>query len=130
MSLDYWRRWPAPLTFTNPGDEAIGVVIGTGDPRDQWPELHLKQDDGIVRIVRITQARLRELLGELVPCEGDWLRIVYTGDAKKAAPGKSPTKEFTVEIRRAKDPGSRGGTGSGGVRGSAPPPENTLGARK
>jgi hypothetical protein len=100
LSLDYWRRWPVPLTFEKPGDKAEGVIVAEGDPRQKWPEIHVRQDDGIVRIVRVTQTKLREKVGVLAPCQGDWIKIVYIGDAKKAAPGMNPTKEFTVEVRR------------------------------
>lgn len=100
MSADYWKRWPVPLTFTKAGDEAIGEIVALGDMKEKWPELHVRQADGIVRVVRVTQARLHELLGELTPGVGDRVRIRYTGDAPKAAPGMSPAKEFTVEIRR------------------------------
>jgi hypothetical protein len=100
VTADYWKRWPVPLTFANPGDEATGEIIATGDLRDKCPELHIRQADGIVRIVRITHARLHELLGELTPGVGDRVRIRYTGDAEKALPGMNPAKEFTVEIKR------------------------------
>jgi hypothetical protein len=109
VSGDYWKNWPVPLTFTEPNDEATGEIIALGDLKEKWPELHIRQADGIVRTVRITHARLHELLGEQKPCAGDRIRIRYTGDAPKTAPGMSPTKQFTVEIRR---PDSRppGGT--------------------
>jgi hypothetical protein len=113
VSVDYWKKWPVPLTFTEAGDEATGEIIALGDLREKWPELHIRQADGIVRIVRVTQARLHELLGEAVPCAGDRIRIRYTGDAQKAAPGMSPAKEFTVELRRAGSQPPAGTDGSG-----------------
>lgn len=109
MSLDYWKRWPAPLTFTNPGDKAEGEVIIPVDTRTQTPELHVRQKDGMVRVVRVTHARLHELLAEILPNAGDRIRIVYTGDGK-AAPGMSPAKQFTVQIRRAGSPPPDGDT--------------------
>lgn len=99
MSTEYWRKWPVPLTFTKPGDEAVGEIVAM-IPDGKTPELHLRQADGIVRVLRVTQARLHELLGEAVPCLGDRIRVRYIGDGK-AMPGMSPAKEFTVEIRRA-----------------------------
>lgn len=107
MTADYWKRWPVPFTFTAAGDEATGTIVGLGDLKEKWPELHIRQADGLVRVVRVTQVRLHELLGELIPCVGDRVRIRYIGDAPKAAPGMSPVKEFTVEIRR-QDPQSQG----------------------
>lgn len=116
MTVDYWKRWPAPLTFTNIGDEAVGEVVAPADVDTKFPELHIKQDDGIVRVVRVTHARLHELLVERIPQAGDRIRIRYIGDGK-AAPGMAPAKQFTVEIKRKGSPPQGGGTG---VRGSAP----------
>jgi hypothetical protein len=126
VTADYWKRWPTPLTFTEIGDEATGVIVALGDLKEKWPEIHVRQADGIVRIVRVTQARLHELLGELIPCVNDRIRIRYTGDGK-AMPGMAPAKQFTVEIKRAEDPGPGDGTDKG-IRGSAS--ENVTGAGK
>lgn len=104
MSGDYWNRWPIPLTFTEPGDKVEGVIVAFGDMRDKYPQIHVRTADGKVRVVNITQARLHEQLGELAPGEGDRIRITYAGEAPKAAPGMNPTKEFTVELKRAAGP--------------------------
>lgn len=99
MSADYWKKWPVPFTFLEPGDEATGQVVGFGDLREKWPEVHIRDGEGRVRIVRVTQTRLHELLCEQEPDVGDRIRIRFTG-LGKAMPGMSAPKEFTVEIRR------------------------------
>lgn len=126
MSADYWRHWPAPLTFTKPGDKAEGEIVAEGDLDEKWPELYIRQADGIVRVVRVTHARLHELLAEALPRVGDRIRIRYVGDAKKAAPGMSPAKEFTVEVRRqgSQSPGRPAATTST----NAETAENSRGA--
>lgn len=106
MSADYWRRWPAPLTFTDVGDEVDGVIVSLGDLKERWPELHIRQADGLIRVVRVTQARLHEQLAERKPGVGDRIKITYTGEAAKAVPGMSPAKEFTVKVGRAGTPAS------------------------
>lgn len=126
MSADYWRRWPAPLTFLEPGDEAVGDVVALGDPSEKWPELHLRQADGIIRVVRVTQTRLHELLSEAVPCVGDRVRIRFTG-LGKAMPGMSAPKEFTVEVRRK---GSQPRTGTDNGTSGETTSENASGAGK
>lgn len=125
MSAGYWKKWPVPLTFTEPGDEATGVIVATDDS-EKWPVLHIQQSDGIIRVVRVTQARLHELLGEKAPDVGDKVRIRYIGPAAKAAPGMSPAKEFTVEVRRRN---SRPPDGTDtGISGETKQPENVPGA--
>ena len=61
------------------------------------------------------------------PVKGDALRITYTGEAERAAPGMSKAKLFTVEVRRpgSQSPGGTGSEASGDVE-----PENTPGTGK
>lgn len=124
---DYLKRWPAPKTLTNPGDEIKGTLIAWDAYSEKYPVMHIQTADGLVRIVRVTQVRLHERLADLNPNLGDRIWIRYDGPAPKAAPGMTPTKEFTVEVRRPKDPGPGDGPDKG-IRGSAS--DNASGARK
>lgn len=101
MSADYLRRWPAPKTFTEPGDEIRGTLIGWDPLSEKYPVIHIQTADGMVRIVRVTQVRLHEQLAELDPDVGDRLLIRYDGEEEKAMKGHNKAKKFTVEIRRA-----------------------------
>lgn len=122
MSADYWRRWPVPFTFDQPGDEAVGDVVGLGDLREKWPEVHIKDRDGRIRVVRVTQVNLHEQLCTEEPCVGDRIRIRFVGLGKKAKPDMSPPKLFTVEVRRkgSQPPNSPNST-TGEVLNASPP---------
>jgi len=122
MSADYWRKWPVPFTFTVAGDEAAGIIVGLGDLSATWPELHIRDGDGLVRVVRVTQRRLHEQLGELQPGIGDKIRIRYTGDTGSPA---GRIKEFAVKVW-PKDSQPRPGTEAGTNGGKAA--ENAAGA--
>lgn len=95
------------------GDEIKGTVITWDGSDAKYPSLHLRTADGLIRIVRVTQARLHERLAELLPNPGDRLWIRYDGEADKSAPGLSKTKEFTVQIRRAESRSPSGQLNSG-----------------
>lgn len=105
--------------FDNPGDELVGVLVkfwreGTGD--DSVPALRLQTKDGRHFDVTAHQERLKAELVKKAPVKGDWVKIVYKGEAERAAPGMSKAKLFTVEVRR---PGSPPEAGAEAVRGSA-----------
>lgn len=121
---DYLKRWPAPKTFTEAGDEIKGTLVAWDAQSEKYPVLHIKEPTGMVRIVRITQVRLHEQLVDLDPDLGDRLWIRYDGEEDKAMKGHNRAKKFTVEIRRAKDPDPSGGTDNG-IRGGAS--ENVTG---
>lgn len=115
---DYFKRWPIPKTFTEVGDEVKGELVAYDAMSEKYPVIHVKTAGGMVRIVRITQARLLERIAELNPNIGDRILIRYEGEAKKAAPGMNRVKEFTVEVRRQ---GSRPAPPSPVVDGPTPP---------
>lgn len=94
------RHWPAPKTFTEPGDEIKGTFVAWDPLSEKYPILHLRTADGLVRIIRVTQVRLHERLADLLPQEGDRLWIRYDGEEDKAMKGHNKAKKFTVEIRR------------------------------
>lgn len=98
---DYLKRWPAPKTFIEAGDEIKGTLVAWDPLSEKYPVLHIQTADGMVRIVRITQVRLHEQLVDLNPDLGDRLWIRYEGEEDKAMKGHSKAKRFTVEIRRA-----------------------------
>lgn len=117
MSLN---RWPAPKTFINPGDEIKGTLVGFDGASEKYPVLHIREAQGLVRIIRVTQAVLHERLVDLWPELGDRIWIRYDGeDPATKRPGMSAVKLWHVEIRRAdKDPVPGDGTDHG-IRGSA-----------
>lgn len=123
----YWRQFRTGFYFDSPGDIVVGQVVALeeeGPAKDPLPRLIIQTDDGYLRVVIASQERLKAGLVEACPAVGDQIRLAYTGDAPKAAPGMTPSKLFTVEVRRR---GSQppGGTGH---RGSAS--ENDPGAGK
>lgn len=103
----YWRQFPVTAHFLEP-TEIIGVLIEHGELRTKEgpiPRLKLQTDDGTIVIVNVSQTRLLAELHRLSPAVGDRIKITYTGEAGRAAPGMSKTKEFTVAVRPR---GSRG----------------------
>lgn len=102
---DYLKRWPAPKSFVNKGDEIDGILVAWDAMSEKYPVLHLKTAGGLIRIVRVTNVRLHEQLADLDPDIGDRLFIRYDGDETKAAPGMTKAKKFTVE-RRARSNGT------------------------
>lgn len=118
-AASYWRQFPITVHFQEPC-EVVGKVIHLGEvkSREEWlPRLKLQAKDGTVHVVLAAQTRLLAALAEQKPAIGDLLKITYHGEAKRAAPGLNPTKEFTVEVRRA---GSPSGAGPKAPQGSAP----------
>lgn len=116
----YWRQFPISVRFDDSkiGKPLQGTVVDLGEVkvRDEWlPKLRLQSKNGQVYVLVVGQAVLLAELVRLKPAKGDEVTITYHGEAKRAAPGLNPTKEFTVEVRR---PGSQPG-GKEGVRGSA-----------
>lgn len=125
----YWRGFPVTAHFLEP-TEIIGVLIEHGELRTKEgpiPRLKIQTDDGVVIIVNVAQTRLLAELARLSPAVGDRIKIVYHGEAARAAPGMSKTKEFTVAVRprgsqapdRAGSP-REGGTENGPEPGDKP----------
>lgn len=123
MSVDpKLARFPIPFTFENVGDEIDGLLLGL-EVEPTFVRLHLRTPDGKVRVVNVTQSRLKErLLGDHDPELGDRIRIRRLEDAEESAPRMKPAKRFKVAVTR---PGSSDGTDQG-IRGSAS--ENVAGA--
>ena len=125
---DYLRRWPAPKTLVNKGDAIEGTLISWDAYSEKYPVAHIQTADGLVRIFRFAQTRLRELIADANPQIGDVIFIRYDGEAEKAAPGMNKTKLFTVEVRRK---GSAPQTkDSQGTSGDNPAMDGRSGGRK
>lgn len=116
MVNDYLKRWPAPKTFVNDGDEIKGTLVAWDAMSEKYPVLHVQTADGMVRIVRVTQVRLHERLVELNPDIGDRLWIRYDGEEDKAMKGHSKAKRFTVEVRRQDSQPPDNATAPGGAK--------------
>ena len=106
----YWRQFPITVRFDKAEQEVIGRILDLQQVRvreEYLPKLRIQQKDGTILIVVVGQTRLLAELAEKRPAKGDWIKIVYNGEAERAAPGMSPTKEFTVEVHRpgTPDPG-------------------------
>lgn len=100
MSDDYWNGFIATLSFMEP-TTVEGVVEWLDRQKTnsgEAPLFLLRLDSGQGLKVLATQARLLEELTRKRPRVGDRIKLVYHGEAKKAAPGMNPTKEFTVDI--------------------------------
>lgn len=118
-AIAFWRQFVVAFYFETPGDELAGALIkyrADGNRDDAVPCLRIQRKDGRVFEVTAHQERLKALLAEAAPAVGDRIKIVYTGEAAKAAPGMNKAKLFTVEVRR---PGSPPEAGTEAVRGSA-----------
>lgn len=100
---EFWRQFPATISFLEPCT-IVGTVerLSAFENRDGgFPQVHLRLDNEMGVIVNVTQARLLAEFVRLLPDVGDRIRIRYTGQSSKAAPGLSPTKEFTLEVQKA-----------------------------
>jgi len=120
---DVWRKWPVTASWAEPC-EVVGTVATLPDPSTKFPTFMIRTPEGLMVTINVVQARLHELLAQAAPDQGDKIRIRYLGEADRAAPGMSPTKQFTVEIWRK---GSQSPAGAE-VRGSAS--ENGAGTGK
>lgn len=117
----FWRQFVVAFYFERPGDEITGTLIkyrADGPRDDAVPSVRLQMADGRVFEVTAHQERLKAELVKAKPAIGDKVRIVYTGEAAKAAPGMNKAKLFAVEVRR---PGSQPEARPEPVRGSAGP---------
>lgn len=100
---NFWRQFVTAFYFETKGDEVAGAVVwyGPAAPKpDDPPQLRIQTREGRLYEVTATQERLRAKLCQLEPAVGDRIRIVYDGEADKAAPGFNKAKLFTVEVRR------------------------------
>lgn len=118
MSADWWKQFPVTVSFLEPCKiagvvEDLTSVKGVDGP---YPRLTLRSARGQRFIVNATQTRLVSELVRAAPVLGDRICIVYSGPAGRAAPGMSPTKEFSVDVDMA---GSGPGPGTDGTSGSA-----------
>ena len=125
-AAEFWRQFPVMFYFDNEGDEIAGALISytdEGPTKDPVPRIRIQTKDGRQYDVIAHQERLKAALVRLAPARGDRIRIKYTGEADRAAPGMSKAKLFDVEVRR---PGSQsqGRTDSLGGSGES---ENTPG---
>jgi hypothetical protein len=115
----FWRQFVTAFYFENPGDEIKGTLVkyradGRGD--DAVPCVTIQTATGRRHEVTAHQERLKALLQAAEPAVGDRIRIVYDGEAAKAAPGFNRAKLFTVEVRRAgSQPPGRPGSEPGEV---------------
>ena len=99
----FWRQFVTTFYFDTAGAEVAGTLLWYGPANakaDDAPQIRIQTREGRVHEITATQERLKAELVRLEPAQGDRLRIVYTGEAEKAAPGMSKAKLFTVEIRR------------------------------
>lgn len=114
----YWRQFRTAHYFDKPGDQITGTIIALeeeGPAKDPLPRIILQTEAGHLRVVIASQERLKAGLAEACPAVGDQVRLTYTGDAPRAAPGMTPSKLFTVEVKRPSSPGA----GTESTRGSA-----------
>lgn len=126
----YWRGFPVTAHFLEP-TEIVGVLIEHGELRTKEgpiPRLRIQQDDGTVVIVNASQTRLLSELVRLSPAVGDRIKITYTGEAGRAAPGMNKTKEFTVAVRpRGSQGPDRAGSPREGGTENGPDPGDKAG---
>lgn len=118
MSDDYWRTFIATASFMEPTTiegviewlDRVKVASGTA------PQLLIRLDSGQGLIVNVVQARLLEEFTRLRPKAGDRVKIVYRGEAERAAPGHSPTKQFDVSlVAKGSGPQAKGSQSTGEV---------------
>lgn len=115
----YWRQFPVRIYWDSP-KTIIGTVIDLAEQRAKdgiLPLLILQLEDGTRAEILVTQTRLTAELVDKAPAKGDRVKIVYSGEAKRALAGMNPAKEFTVEVRR---PGPRPEVRPDGTSGETP----------
>lgn len=98
----YWRQFPVRVYWDTP-KEIVGTVKTLGEQKTKdgyLPVVALVLDDGTVAELLVSQTRLIAELVDKAPAVGDRLKITYTGEAGRAAPGMNPTKEFAVAVKR------------------------------
>lgn len=104
MAADgFWRQFVVAFYFDQPGDVLVGTLVKhwADGPRDDLvPHIQVQTQEGRRFEVTVSQERLKAELVKAAPAVGDRLRITYTGEAEKAAPGMNKAKLFTVEVRR------------------------------
>lgn len=131
-SAGYWQQFEIKVVFEKPL-EIVGVIEALRETRakasDPWtPRLAIRQDDGVLVIVDAYPTRLAAELVLAKPYIGDRVRIRYLGEEEKSAPGMSPAKRFTVDVKRAngsQPPGRPPGEASGEVPGENDPGAGT-----
>lgn len=129
-AVAYWRQFTVNFYFERPGDKVAGTLVdywSDGPLKEPIPKIRLQTDDGRQFDIVAHQERLKAELVKAAPVKGDRIRIVYTGEAEKAAPGMSKAKLFTVDVRR---PGSPSPAGTGSEASGEVGPENAPGAGK
>jgi hypothetical protein len=102
----YWSQFIATASFLEPC-EITGILEGLETFKSSdgpAPQLLIRTPIGGLVKVNVVQEQLLYKLQLEAPEVGDRIRIRYLGEAEKAAPGMSPTKRFSVEVRRAEKP--------------------------
>lgn len=87
------------VKFENAGDTVTGEIIATRIHRfddKAVPQLVLRCDDGVERTVTAGQARLKAILSELRPTEGQTITITMTNLEKRQ--GGKTLKHFEVDV--------------------------------
>lgn len=100
----FWRQFVVAFYFDSPGDMLVGTLLkhwADGPRDDMVPHIRVQTEEGRRYDVTVSQERLKAELVKASPAVGDRLRITYTGEAERAAPGMNKAKLFTVEVRRA-----------------------------
>jgi len=126
----YWRQFPVRIYWDAP-KRVTGAIVRLDEEKTRdgfLPLVVLQLADGTVAEILVSQARLTAAFVEQRPAVGDRIQITYTGESTKSAPGMNPTKEFTLEVKRAESSQPQGrppGKASGEVAG-----ENGPGAGK
>jgi hypothetical protein len=100
---DYYAQFTPTVSFLEPCT-VTGTVDALLDPLKTTdgpaPSLRIRLASGRCVIVNCVQARLMEDIVRYAPQVGDTVTIEYKGQAPRAAPGMSPTKEFSVGVTR------------------------------
>ena len=98
----YWRQFPVRIYWDAP-KQVEGTITRLAEEKTRdglLPLVALQLSDGTIAEILVSQARLTAAFVEQRPAVGDKVRITYSGEASKAAPGMNPTKEFTLQVRR------------------------------